>query len=81
MRERRRTFIWARERITDGIIEAPDSSGDEFGEAQLIEAIQSQGHLSPSALLANIYAAVQKFSSGVQADDLTLVIGRPAVMR
>ncbi|MFY9532105.1 MAG: SpoIIE family protein phosphatase [Candidatus Acidiferrales bacterium] len=61
---------------TDGISEAPDRSGEEFGEARLIDAIQAQRHLPPSALLARIQAAVQQFTGGVQADDLTMVIGR-----
>jgi len=61
---------------TDGISEAPDNSGEEFSEARLIETIRTGRHLSPGALLSSIQAAVQQFSSGVQADDLTMVIGR-----
>jgi len=61
---------------TDGITEAPDEAGEEFGEARLIEVICSQRHLSPRQLLASVHAAVQQLSAGTQADDLTLVIGR-----
>jgi serine phosphatase RsbU (regulator of sigma subunit) len=61
---------------TDGISEAPDSSGEQFGEARLIGAVRRGRHLAPSALLGSIQAAVQQFSGGVQADDLTMVIGR-----
>ena len=61
---------------TDGISEAPDSSGEQFGEARLIDAVRRGPHLPPSALLASIQAAVQQFSGGVRADDLTMVLGR-----
>ena len=61
---------------TDGISEAPDDSGQEFGEARLIETIRRNCHLSPSALIGKIQAAVQEFSRGGQADDLTMVVGR-----
>lgn len=61
---------------TDGITEAADSLGQEFGEARLTEAVRSQHDLPVSRLLSSIHAAVEQFSSGAQADDLTLVIGR-----
>jgi sigma-B regulation protein RsbU (phosphoserine phosphatase) len=61
---------------TDGISEARDSSGEEFGEARLIEVVRTQLHLPPSELLAKVQAAVQQFSSGAPADDLTLMITR-----
>jgi len=61
---------------TDGITEATDSLGQEFGEARLTEAVRSQHDLPVSELLSSIHAAVQQFSGGAQADDLTLVIGR-----
>ena len=61
---------------TDGITEAPNSSGQEYGEARLTEAVLSLRHLSVEGLLAGIQASVQQFGGGDQADDLTLVIGR-----
>ncbi|HEX2711919.1 MAG TPA: SpoIIE family protein phosphatase [Candidatus Acidoferrales bacterium] len=61
---------------TDGITEAADSLGQEFGEARLTEAVRSQHDLPVSRLLSSIHAAVQQYSGGAQADDLTLVIGR-----
>jgi phosphoserine phosphatase RsbU/P len=60
---------------TDGITEALDSLGQEFGEARLTEAVGSQRHLPVSELIFHIHSAVQQFSGGAQADDLTLVIG------
>jgi sigma-B regulation protein RsbU (phosphoserine phosphatase) len=61
---------------TDGITEAPDAAGEEFGESRLIELLCSKRHLSPRQLLASVHAAVQRVSTGSQADDLTLVVGR-----
>lgn len=61
---------------TDGITEAPDPAGEEFGEARLLELIRSLGGLPVSEMISRIHAAVQAFSKGAQADDLTLVIGR-----
>jgi serine phosphatase RsbU (regulator of sigma subunit) len=66
---------------TDGISEAPDHSGEEFGEARLIETIRRSCHLSPTALIEKIQATVQEFSHGGQADDLTMVIGRSVSAR
>jgi phosphoserine phosphatase RsbU/P len=61
---------------TDGISEAPDDSGAEFGEVRLVETMRANCQLSPTALIEKIQATVQQFSRYGQADDLTMVIGR-----
>jgi len=61
---------------TDGVTEAADSSGNEFGEDRLIEAVRAHLKDSPQQLLSHIQETVQKFSPGEQFDDLTLVIAR-----
>jgi sigma-B regulation protein RsbU (phosphoserine phosphatase) len=61
---------------TDGVTEAPNAQGEEFGEKRLLETIRAQKLLSAAALLDSISNAVQGFSSGIQADDLTLVVAR-----
>jgi len=61
---------------TDGVSEAPDANGDEFGERRLLESIRSMDHAGADVLRNNITAAVQKFSCGAQADDITLVVAR-----
>lgn len=61
---------------TDGVTEAIDASGNEFGEGRLIETVQAHLHESPEQLLTRIQESVQKFSAGEQFDDLTLVIAR-----
>jgi len=61
---------------TDGVTEAPNAEGEEFGEKRLLESIRAQRDRSAADLLVGIAAAVQQFSSGAQADDLTLVVAR-----
>jgi sigma-B regulation protein RsbU (phosphoserine phosphatase) len=61
---------------TDGVTEANDAAGNEFGEARLIETVRACRSLSPRDLVAAIQNAVQQYSSGEQSDDLTLVIAR-----
>jgi phosphoserine phosphatase RsbU/P len=61
---------------TDGVTEAPNSQGEEFGEARLAELIQESKDLSVNELLAVIQARVQEFSGATQADDITLIVAR-----
>jgi serine phosphatase RsbU (regulator of sigma subunit) len=61
---------------TDGITEAVDSLGEEFGVTRLIEAVQARRGLNPQALVSEIFDAVHQFSQGPQSDDLTLIAAR-----
>jgi sigma-B regulation protein RsbU (phosphoserine phosphatase) len=61
---------------TDGVSEAPNAAGEEFGEKRLLESIRAQNHAGADALRTGITAAVQQFTSGAQADDITLVVAR-----
>jgi serine phosphatase RsbU (regulator of sigma subunit) len=61
---------------TDGITEAPDLTGEEFGESRLLEILRSHPQVLVDALLSLILAAVQEFSGANQADDLTLLIAQ-----
>jgi len=62
--------------FTDGVTEANDAAGEEFGEARLIETVRAHRDMAPGALIEAIQDAVKKFSAGEQSDDLTLVIAR-----
>jgi len=62
--------------FTDGVTEASDRHGEEFGEGRLIEEASSGCDLSADELLRRIQAAVKKFSPGEQQDDLTLIVAR-----
>jgi serine phosphatase RsbU (regulator of sigma subunit) len=61
---------------TDGVTEAENREGEQFGESRLAETTLTQRHLPIPSLLEAIVAAVQEFSYGEQADDITLVLAR-----
>ena len=61
---------------TDGVTEANDASGNEFGEARLVDLVRANLALSPVQLITQIQSAVRSFSANRQFDDLTLVLAR-----
>ncbi len=61
---------------TDGVTEANDPSGNEFGEARLIDLVRANLALSPAQLITQIQSSVMAFSNNNQFDDLTLVLAR-----
>ncbi len=61
---------------SDGVTEAPNPQGEEFGEVRLAELIQENRGLPVNELLAVIQAKVQEFSGATQADDITLIVAR-----
>ncbi len=60
---------------SDGVTEARDKKGEQFGERGLLEALKPAFSQSPSDILSGINKAVHNFS-GEQpaADDLTLMV-------
>jgi len=61
---------------TDGITEAFNPAGEEFGEQRLIAALQRQRELCARDLLGAIVNEVQQFSHSEQYDDITLIIAK-----
>jgi sigma-B regulation protein RsbU (phosphoserine phosphatase) len=61
---------------TDGVTEAENAEGEQFGESRLIETMLARRDLPVPSLLERIVARVQEFSDGEQADDITLVLAR-----
>jgi serine phosphatase RsbU (regulator of sigma subunit) len=61
---------------TDGVTEAPNPQGEEYGAARLAEFIQENRALPVNGILAAIQANVQEFSGPTQADDITLIVAR-----
>jgi len=61
---------------TDGITEAFNSSGEEYGETRLIEALRRHRGEPPAALLRAIVEEVGAFRSGEQQDDITLIVAK-----
>jgi phosphoserine phosphatase RsbU/P len=60
--------------FTDGVTEACDSAGEEFGEARLLRLLEDYRHLSADELQAKILAAVAEFTGSRWQDDATLVV-------
>jgi len=61
---------------TDGVTEAMNSAGEEFGEGRLVEVLKRCSDLSMDALMQEVVRAVQRFTGGEQQDDITLVVAR-----
>ena len=61
---------------TDGITEAFNERGEEFGEQRLVEALRRHRELAPPELLQAIVGDVQSFSACEQYDDITLVVAQ-----
>jgi len=61
---------------TDGITEATNGDGEEFGESRLLDTLRSQSHLPVAQLMEAVVGVVRQFSVGEQQDDITLVIAR-----
>jgi phosphoserine phosphatase RsbU/P len=63
--------------FSDGISEALNSAGDEFGDARLQEVTEQTGALGAQAIVDRIVAAVRTFTKGAaQSDDITVMVIR-----
>ena len=61
--------------FTDGVLEARDTKGDEFGEQRLHTLLQENARRSASHILARLRDAIALFSAGTpQHDDITVMI-------
>ena len=62
---------------SDGILEACNSSDEEFGESRLLKAIQYNAHLPAADLCAAVLESARAFArERSPADDLTLVAAK-----
>ena len=62
---------------SDGLTEARDPGGDEFGEERLLSCVQANCTLSPPDLMECLLSTVHQFSAGTaQGDDLTVLVMR-----
>jgi serine phosphatase RsbU (regulator of sigma subunit) len=61
---------------SDGVTEAFDAAGDEFGEARLVDSLRRGRDLPAEALLTAVVDDVRRFSPQEQRDDLTLIVAR-----
>jgi len=62
---------------SDGVTEARNAAGDEFGRERLIEAMSGCHGAKPDAVLERLFEAVRLFSQGTpQGDDITGLVLR-----
>jgi serine phosphatase RsbU (regulator of sigma subunit) len=62
---------------TDGVTEATNAAGEEFGEERLMEELKRLRRQPAAAIIGGVQAAVAEFAAGApQADDITLVIAK-----
>jgi phosphoserine phosphatase RsbU/P len=60
--------------FTDGVTEASNAAGEEFGEARLLRLLEDRRASSADELQAKILADVAEFSGGRWQDDATLLV-------
>jgi serine phosphatase RsbU (regulator of sigma subunit) len=61
---------------TDGVTEAFDEAGEEYGEERLVAALRRNRARSPQTLLGSLLEEVRSFSPHEQHDDRTLIVAR-----
>ena len=61
--------------FTDGITEAVNPDGMDFGEERLIDTLRNNSRQPLPKMLDLVIRTVQDFGAGEQADDLTLILG------
>jgi serine phosphatase RsbU (regulator of sigma subunit)/catechol 2,3-dioxygenase-like lactoylglutathione lyase family enzyme len=61
---------------TDGVTEALNSEGEEFGEERLLEAARQHRELAPPEFLAAVADQARGFSPHEQSDDITLIVAK-----
>ncbi len=60
--------------FTDGVVEAQNAQGEEFGEARLIEVVQQNRSLHADAMQQTIMQTIEAFTRGEFQDDATLLV-------
>lgn len=60
---------------TDGVTEAMDKNGEEFGEERLVNVLQENKNKNPQEILDNIKDSIINFTKNTsQYDDITLIV-------
>lgn len=60
--------------FTDGVIEAMNAEGEEFGETRLLELLAGNRKLTAVELQKSVTAAVSDFTQGNFQDDVTMLV-------
>jgi phosphoserine phosphatase RsbU/P len=61
---------------TDGVVEATDQAGREWGVDGLLSTIRSRSSCAPDAIVECAFAALADFAGDGQTDDATILVAR-----
>ena len=62
---------------SDGVTEATNVAGEEYGESRLIEVLQGQREEPAETIMKAVMDSLNGFTSGApQADDITLMVAK-----
>ena len=62
---------------SDGVTEALNTEGQEFGDERLLACVKANGHRAPAEILSELLSAVGQFAKGTaQHDDVTALVLR-----
>jgi serine phosphatase RsbU (regulator of sigma subunit) len=61
---------------TDGLTEASNEAGEEFGEERLIDGLERHRELPPETLIAALFQELRTFAPNEQQDDVTLIVAK-----
>ena len=68
--------------FTDGVVEAENVNGEEYGEPRLMFVVQTGTELSPEQLLRNVTGDLDRFVGGApQHDDVTCMLVKAVAAR
>ena len=60
---------------SDGVTEAQNEEGEEFGEPRLVEVLRASSESSPDTLIDKVIAAIDAFAGAApQFDDITMLV-------
>jgi sigma-B regulation protein RsbU (phosphoserine phosphatase) len=63
--------------FSDGVSEALDSMGEEFGDDRVLASIQAAAGTNAQTLVTQVFEAVRVFTAGTaQGDDITAMVIR-----
>jgi serine phosphatase RsbU (regulator of sigma subunit) len=61
---------------TDGVTDAMNGKGEDFGEDRLVEVVHKNRKLAPEPMLSAIVDEIRGFSSSEQFDDITMIVAK-----
>jgi serine phosphatase RsbU (regulator of sigma subunit) len=61
---------------TDGVSEAANEAGEEFGEERIVECLRRHRELCPETLIEELVKELRGFALDEQQDDVTLIVAK-----